>query len=430
MDHDSVYEPPPITGPLAMPWSHWEEIGNSHWHRAIRMVRWVWHSFIQHSSGMRMRCADDVIEYYKQFVDLCAPLAEAGYLTEEEFNVSFWYGFHPDDQQELESRHLLNFPCLLDISFEEVFQITCSFFANPPTPQLQLQQSQSDAPKERHKPAILEPASAPLAMSTPPFPASHPPPGLCHPVVTSPLTQNFIDPGEGDLQLHVDLGSITSTQHSYHACKTSFPAPSPLRPASEESVVLPAFMPTLFDTYPPPPPSRSASAPPSLPARSSAHLLSPHNIFSSPSCPLPPSSHLQLPPNSSPIPSPLPPSPIHATMLPPLPMLEHAPVTPSPLCDELPPACSLPRRDSLSIPPPIQTCHHLVFPHSTSCTRHLVSCVRFCHRLPTHLYHSSCPSCRLCRLPMTHLCHLTTSLRLSFSTSRRRLALPIPHWLN
>ena len=168
-----------------MPLPHWEATGDSPWHQA---TRWSWHKFIQCASERRICCEDDIFQYYAQFLELSNPLAEAGCLTAEERNIGFWYGFHPDDQQELESRLLLDYSRLYDISFEEVFEITYSFFANLPTSQLQ--QSQSDAPKERHEPAILEPTSAPPMMSTPNFspvsahsiafpPPPEFPPGLC-----------------------------------------------------------------------------------------------------------------------------------------------------------------------------------------------------------------------------------------------------------
>ena len=50
------------------------------------------------------------------------------------------------------------------------------------------------------------------------------------------LTQN--DPSEGDLQLHVNLDSLIRTQHGSCAHETSLPTPSPLCPASVESVCL------------------------------------------------------------------------------------------------------------------------------------------------------------------------------------------------
>ena len=134
--------------------------------------------------------------YYEQFIDHSNPLAEAGCLTAEECNIAFWYRFHPNNWQELESHHLLDYSRLDNISFQEVFEITYLFFANPPTSQLQ--QLQFNALIERHESTILKPVSVPLATSTPPFPASHPPPECppkpCHPTAAAPPTQ-FFRPG-------------------------------------------------------------------------------------------------------------------------------------------------------------------------------------------------------------------------------------------
>jgi hypothetical protein len=236
----------PITGPLAMPWPHWEETGDSPWHQAMRLR---WHKYIQYSFEKRMKCGKDVHKYFKHFVDLSNPLAEACCLTDKECDFAFWYGFHPDDQEELQP-HLEFLTkdswCPGDVPFENIFLIAYSVFLHPP-------------------PECL--------------------PRLRCPIVTSLPPQHFINLAEGDLQLHVNHGSLIRTQHSSYACKTLLAAPSPLHPTSIESVLLPAH--PSFPHNVLPMPSHSVSAPTSLPTCS----LSPYNTFSmlSYSHPLPPS---------------------------------------------------------------------------------------------------------------------------------------------
>ncbi len=79
-----------------------------------------------------MDCLDDVLQYYRQFLCLSAPLVHTGHLLEEERDSVFWYGFHPGDRKVLQP-HLLGKnpfqPCDIPFHFEDIFGCTCGAFA-------------------------------------------------------------------------------------------------------------------------------------------------------------------------------------------------------------------------------------------------------------------------------------------------------------
>ena len=55
-----------------------------------------------------MTCEEDVSQYRKEFIYYIDPLVHSRHLTEYEWDVEFWYGFHP------RNRDLL-FPRLFDL---------------------------------------------------------------------------------------------------------------------------------------------------------------------------------------------------------------------------------------------------------------------------------------------------------------------------
>src|SRR6266702_2403105 len=71
-----------------------------------------------------MDCLDDVLQYYRQFLWLSAPLVHAGHLSEEERDSTFWYGYHPEDCEVLQPHLLGKNPFQLrkvPFHFEDVF---------------------------------------------------------------------------------------------------------------------------------------------------------------------------------------------------------------------------------------------------------------------------------------------------------------------
>ena len=48
-----------------------------------------------------MSSEDDLIKHYNRFLDLADPLLDSRKLDDEECDVLFWYGFHPEDRAML-----------------------------------------------------------------------------------------------------------------------------------------------------------------------------------------------------------------------------------------------------------------------------------------------------------------------------------------
>ncbi|KAI0284094.1 hypothetical protein BC826DRAFT_973531 [Russula brevipes] len=66
--------------------------------------------FLSHSSKFRMQGESDVRQYYRQFLRLSKPLFDSYELTRTERNNAFWYGFHPEDQNEIFSQLIAQYP--------------------------------------------------------------------------------------------------------------------------------------------------------------------------------------------------------------------------------------------------------------------------------------------------------------------------------
>ncbi|KAH9014354.1 hypothetical protein EDB83DRAFT_2529321 [Lactarius deliciosus] len=67
-------------------------------------------SFVQDSSRKRMLCEDDVLQYYRQFSNLAAPVLHTRRLSEVERDAAFWCGFHIKDRSTLRPALLAKYP--------------------------------------------------------------------------------------------------------------------------------------------------------------------------------------------------------------------------------------------------------------------------------------------------------------------------------
>ncbi|KAH8977366.1 hypothetical protein EDB86DRAFT_1205448 [Lactarius hatsudake] len=66
--------------------------------------------FVQNSSRKRMFCEDDVLQYYRQFSNLTAPIFHTRHLSKVERDAAFWCGFHPKDRSTLRPALLAKYP--------------------------------------------------------------------------------------------------------------------------------------------------------------------------------------------------------------------------------------------------------------------------------------------------------------------------------
>ena|SRR6266404_6575610 len=53
---------------------------------------------------------DDMQQYYQRFLVLSKPLVQSRHLTDEEHDMAFWCGFHPDDQALMRPRLIAQHP--------------------------------------------------------------------------------------------------------------------------------------------------------------------------------------------------------------------------------------------------------------------------------------------------------------------------------
>jgi hypothetical protein len=202
-----------------------------------QVMRQDLYDFVQHSSKRLKLCEADVLQYHQQFLVLSNPLVRAHYLTVEEHDTEFWYGFHPDNCTELYPhlcRAVPRWPRDTPFDMNDVFTNAREIFMiKLPW----LQKSHSEAPNTKHEPAnLFEPVSVltSLPPSTPPpplAPTPHPsperPPEIHRPTSAPPVTQLFNDLGEGDLCPQVDLGDLPGTCHGSDAHETPCTSPPP-----------------------------------------------------------------------------------------------------------------------------------------------------------------------------------------------------------
>ncbi|KAH9167494.1 hypothetical protein EDB89DRAFT_125211 [Lactarius sanguifluus] len=119
-------------------------------------------NYVQDTSRTRMDCADDVIQYYREFLCLGEPLVHSGHLTEEDRNAAFWYGFHPEDREVLWPRLLGKNPFQpsdIPFHFEDVLSCARAAFAYDdyfPSPWSHAKQF--EPPSLRREQPVVEPA--------------------------------------------------------------------------------------------------------------------------------------------------------------------------------------------------------------------------------------------------------------------------------
>ncbi|KAN0130472.1 hypothetical protein V8E53_011735 [Lactarius tabidus] len=197
------------------------------------------YDFVQHSSERLKLCEADVLQYHQQFLVLSNPLVRAHYLTVEERDTEFWYGFHPDDHAELYPhlcRAVPRWPRDTPFDINDVFANAREIFMiELPW----LQKSHFEAPNAEHEPAnIFEPVSVltslppitPPLHAVTPHPSPEHPPEIRRPASAPPVTQHFNDLGEGNPCPQVDLGFLPGTCHGSDAHET--PCSSHLSPVS------------------------------------------------------------------------------------------------------------------------------------------------------------------------------------------------------
>jgi hypothetical protein len=57
--------------------------------------------FVKTASKIHKTEEEDVLQYYRHFILLSKPLLDSQWLTKEEQDAAFWYGFHLDDCNEM-----------------------------------------------------------------------------------------------------------------------------------------------------------------------------------------------------------------------------------------------------------------------------------------------------------------------------------------
>ncbi|KAI9432410.1 hypothetical protein BJY52DRAFT_1400296 [Lactarius psammicola] len=97
-----------------------------------QVMRQKLQSYVQDSSRTRMDSVDDVLQYYRDFLCLSAPIVHSGHLTEEDRDAAFWHGFHPEDRSKLWPRLIGKNPLQphgIPFHFEDVLSCARGTFA-------------------------------------------------------------------------------------------------------------------------------------------------------------------------------------------------------------------------------------------------------------------------------------------------------------
>jgi hypothetical protein len=91
--------------------------------------------FIKLASKTCKKEEEDMRQYYRKFLILSKPLLDSQELTKQEQDSKFWYGFHPDDHDEL-TTHLfvkyLDQPRRWVFNFEDVYQVMWAVLSGRP----------------------------------------------------------------------------------------------------------------------------------------------------------------------------------------------------------------------------------------------------------------------------------------------------------
>ena len=100
---------------------------------AIRIARKALQDLIYKTSCSHMGNEDDVLDYYRLFLELSNPLTNACQLSDEACNAKFFKGFHQDNREIL-AGHLFtmkpNHPHDQPYELADIFKATRSYFSN------------------------------------------------------------------------------------------------------------------------------------------------------------------------------------------------------------------------------------------------------------------------------------------------------------
>ena len=100
---------------------------------AMRYTKKTLQDFIDASARDRIRDEDDVIAYYRRFLETSNHLYSSGELTDDKRNSEFFQGFHPDDQEVLANRLFSmnpKHPTDKPYAFKDILNAARTYFAN------------------------------------------------------------------------------------------------------------------------------------------------------------------------------------------------------------------------------------------------------------------------------------------------------------
>ena len=89
-------------------------------------------NYVRDTSGRQMDCQEDVLQYYRQFVGLSAPLVNTGHLSEEDRDAAFFNGFNSNDRKLFVPRLLAKHPFQpydIPFHFEDIYDCARGEFA-------------------------------------------------------------------------------------------------------------------------------------------------------------------------------------------------------------------------------------------------------------------------------------------------------------
>ena len=99
---------------------------------STRFTKKALHDLVDSWARTPMRDDDEVLEYYRRFLEYSNPLHTARLLTNEDRNAEFFQGFHPEDREVLNDRlHAFrpNHPEDQAYELEDTFQVAQRYFS-------------------------------------------------------------------------------------------------------------------------------------------------------------------------------------------------------------------------------------------------------------------------------------------------------------
>jgi hypothetical protein len=93
--------------------------------------------YVRQTSKMRMQDEQDVVVYYRHFFYLSTMLANIRQFSDDDKNLAFWYGFHPEDRERMAPMLIATHPQRpLDDPYplSDIFRIARVVFATPQFP--------------------------------------------------------------------------------------------------------------------------------------------------------------------------------------------------------------------------------------------------------------------------------------------------------